>query len=102
MSTTCAGCHDMCGAATPGAGSAASVTLVPLLEPRGAAGVVAVLLPEPGLIVIEHPQTRDELRALPEIEVRHEEAGRPSVGPFERLALVVPHDPCLAAGHVRE
>ena len=33
--------------------SVASVTLVPLLEPRVAAVVVAVLLPEAGLVVVE-------------------------------------------------
>ena len=40
----------------PGGGEAGSVTLVALLEPRVAAVVVAVLLPEARLVVVEQPR----------------------------------------------
>src|SRR4051812_16192086 len=94
MSTTCALCH--------GVARATSVTLIALLEPGIAAVVVAVALPETRLVVVEHAQTGDELSALPEVEMRHEQARRAAVLAFERFAVEVPHHPGLSARHIGE
>src|SRR6266851_4656230 len=83
-----------------GGGGGRSVTLVTLLEPRVAVVVVAVAFPEPRLVVVLELQAGDPFRALPEVEVRHNHAGRPPVLERERGPLVVPDDPCLAARHV--
>ena len=56
-----------------------SVALVALLEPRVAAIVVAVALPEAGFVVVEQLQTGDPLGALPEVEVRDQQTGRAAV-----------------------
>src|SRR4051812_22874584 len=58
-----------------GSGSASgpsSITLVPLLLPRVAAVVVAVLLPEARLVPLHHGDPADPLGALPEVQVRHQ------------------------------
>ena len=70
--------------AEPGAPVATSVALVALLEPGVAPVVVAVLLPEPGLVVVQHPQPRHPLGALPEVEVGHEQAGGAAVLAWQR------------------
>src|SRR3954452_22269692 len=80
----------------------ASVALVPLFLPRVAAVVVAVALPEPGLVVVEQAQPGDPLGALPEVQVRDQQAGGSAVLDGQRLALVLPHHPRLAAGDVGE
>src|SRR5690242_13124271 len=77
-----------------------SVTLVPLLEPRVAAVVVAVLLPEARLVAAQQGQAGDPLGALPEVEVRHEQPHRPAVLDRQRTAVVLPDHPGLAAGYV--
>src|SRR5262249_4836017 len=56
-----------------------SVATVPFLFPGVAVIVVAERLPEAGAIVRDEPQAPDPLRALPEVEVRHDQAGRPPV-----------------------
>src|SRR5215213_8232825 len=61
---------------TPAPSRPASVTLVPLLPPRVAAVVVAVLLPEPGLVPGHEGEPADPLGALPEIQVRHQQPDR--------------------------
>ena len=64
--------------------------------------MVAVLLPKARLVVIEEPQSRDPLRALPEIQMRHEKARRPPVFGRERPSVDLPHHPRLAASHIGE
>ena len=76
MPTTVAVCHALEPGAVPDIGS---VALVTLLEPRIAAVVVAVALPEAGFVVVEELEPGDPLRALPEVEVRHDEPGGPAV-----------------------
>src|SRR3954451_5966611 len=56
-----------------------SVSRVALFEPRVAAVVIAKRLPEPGLILVDEAQATDPLRALPEVEVGHDEARRTAV-----------------------
>src|SRR5687768_7675283 len=69
-----------------------SVTLVPLLAPRVTAVVVAVLLPEAGLVAGEQRQLADPLRALPEVEVRDEQAHGAAVLDGQRPPVELPHD----------
>src|SRR3954467_2330392 len=79
-----------------------SVTLVPLLPPGVAEVVVPVLLPEAGLVARHQRQLADPLRALPEVEVRHQEPDGAAVLDRQRLAVELPHDPGLATGDVLE
>src|SRR5690606_41187036 len=74
-------------------GISVSVTGVPLLLPGIAARVVAVALPEARLLVVQDPQARDPLDALPEVQVRHHQPGRAAVFARQRFAVVVPDDP---------
>src|SRR3954470_14514809 len=76
------------------------VAPVALLFPRVAAVVVAVGLPEAGLVVVEELDAAHPLGALPEVEMRHQQARRPAVLGLERLVAVAVCDPRLAAGHV--
>src|SRR3954468_22872308 len=93
-----------------GAGAAArrrahvaqSVALVALLPPRVTAVVVAVGLPEAGLVVVEDLQSPHPLGALPEVEMRNQEARGAAVLGSQRLALVFIDDPCLFASHILE
>src|SRR5262249_60356889 len=81
------------------AASAALVAPIPLFLPRITAVVVAVGLPEPGLVVVEELQPANPLGALPEVEVRDEQPGGTTVHRLERLAVgFVPH-PSRAPGH---
>src|SRR4051794_2647729 len=98
MPVTVAGCHGPTG----GTSLTALVALIPLLDPRIAAVVVAAHLPEAGVVVVEHANAGDELGALPEVEVRDEQARRTAVVTRQRLAVGRERDPCLAAGHVVE
>src|SRR5688500_9614141 len=75
-----------------------SIPLIPLLEPRITPVVVTAHLPEALLVLGEQGQTRHPLRALPEVEVRHEQARRATVDVGQRCAVDVPHDPGLAVG----
>src|SRR3954453_6050147 len=79
-----------------------SVTLVPLLAPGVTQVVVAVLLPEPRLVARHERQLADPLRALPEVEVRHQQSDRSAVLDRQRLAVELPHHPRLASGDVLE
>src|SRR4051794_40959844 len=96
MATTVADCHGVPGLTAAGA----SVALVALFEPGVAAVVVAVLFPEAGFVVVEHPQPGDELRALPEVEVRHDEPRRSAVLTREWLPVDLPRDPRFPPGDV--
>ena len=64
--------------------------------------VVAVLLPEAGLVLVAQLEPAHPLGALPEVEVRHEQPRRAAVLGLERLAVVGEGDPRLAAGQVLE
>src|SRR6187549_2029704 len=66
---------------------AVSVTLVPLFLPRVAPVVVAVALPETLLVVVEQGQPRHPLRALPEVQVRHEQSHGTAVVARERCPV---------------
>src|SRR5687768_15310589 len=77
----------------PGTPPRSSVTLVPLLAPRIAAVVVAVLLPEAGLVAGQEGELRDPLGALPEVEVRDEQPDGTAVLDGQRLAVERPDDP---------
>src|SRR5204862_3649656 len=79
---------------------ASSVAAVALLEPRVAVVVVAVALPEARLVVLQQTQPAHPFRALPEIQVRHEQPRRPAVLSRERRAVVADRDPGLPSGHV--
>src|SRR5437879_11633897 len=67
----------MLGQATPA---------VPLLGPWVAAHVISVLLPEPGHVIRQELEPAHPLRALPEVQVRHQQARRPAVLGGEPLA----------------
>ena len=59
--------------------------------------VVAQGLPEAGFVFGHEPEAPYPLGALPEVEVRHEQAGRSAVLGLERLAAVGVSDPGLTA-----
>src|SRR4029453_9420595 len=75
---------------------ARSVAPVPLFQPRVAEEVVAVRLPESGVVLVAEPQAANPFRALPEVQVRHQQARGPAMLRLERLAVVVVRDPRLA------
>src|SRR4051794_6638816 len=77
-----------------------SVTLVPLLLPRVAPVVVAVLLPEAGLVALHHGDPADPLGALPEVQVWHQHPHRAAVLDRQGLTVELPDHPGLAAGDV--
>src|SRR3954464_12743301 len=79
-----------------------SVTLVPLLPPRVAPVVVAVLLPEPRLIAVHQRELADPLGALPEVQVGNQQPDRATVLDGQRLPVELPDHPGLAAGDVLE
>src|SRR5262249_61442356 len=57
-------------------------------------------LPDALAIVSQQPQPANPRRALPEVEVRVEQAGGTAVLGIERLPVVPVRDPRLAAGEV--
>src|SRR5262249_61719024 len=65
---------------------------IALLVPGVAVVVVAERLPEAGLVLFQQPQAPNPLRALPEVEVRHDQAGRPPVLRLERLVGIAGGD----------
>src|SRR5512132_1990572 len=73
---------------------------IALLLPGIAAVVVAVGLPEAGLVVVGDAKPGDPFGALPEIEVGDQQAGGTAVLTGQRLALVLGDDPGLAFGQV--
>src|SRR4051812_41022473 len=95
ISSTSARCHGPVG-------TGASVTGVALLEPWIAAVVVAVLLPEPGLVVVEQGQLGDPLGGLPEVQVGDQQAGGTAVVDRQRPAVDLPRDPGSPEGHIGE
>src|SRR6478735_10531192 len=79
-----------------------SVAPVALLAPGIAVVVVADALPEAGLVVHAEAQPPHPLGALPEVEVRDQEAGGASVLGLEVLPVVADRHPRLAARDVLE
>src|SRR5207247_8845246 len=80
--------------------AASSVAAVALLFPRVAVVVVAVVLPETGLVLGAQLEATHPLGALPEVEVRDEQPGRATMLRLEGLASGLLRDPSLAAGHL--
>src|SRR5262245_30633864 len=79
-----------------------SIATVALLLPGVSVVVVAVGLPKAGPVVVAQLEPAHPLGALPEVEVRDEQAGGAAVFGRDRLALVLVGDPGLAAGDVLE
>src|SRR5215208_5882359 len=73
------------------------VSPVALLAPGVSVVVVAQRLPEAGDVVGGELQTPHPLGALPEVQVRHEQAGRAAVYGLQGLPLVGVGHPCLAS-----
>src|SRR6266849_6696364 len=82
--------------------TATLVSPVPLFAPWVPVIVVAVHLPETGLILVHQSKAADPLRALPEVEMRDEHARRAAMLGMEGLAVELERDPGFAAGHVFE
>src|SRR5919202_7035661 len=78
------------------------VSPITLLAPGVAVVVVAQALPETWFVVVHEPQASNPLGALPEIEVRDEQARRAAVLGLQWLPLVGVGDPRLAIRHVLE
>src|SRR5919108_319128 len=72
------------------------VTVVPLFAPRITVAVVAVHLPEPGLVVLHEAEAPYPFGGLPEVELRYQQAGRSAVCRGERFAVVFPDHERLA------
>src|SRR6478752_2267919 len=79
-----------------------SVALIALLTPRVAQIVVTIALPEALDVVVQQGDLADPLRALPEVQMRHQQPHRPAVLARQRAPLVRPDDPRLAVAQVRE
>src|SRR4051794_30889166 len=77
-----------------------SIPLVALLTPGVPAVVVSERLPEARLVVVEHLDPAHPLRALPEVQVRYQQARRPAVLGLERRAVVGVDHPRLAVRDV--
>src|SRR5581483_3661002 len=84
------------------AGGASGIALIPLLTPRIPAIVIAELLPKPRLIARHEPKATHPLRALPEIEMRHEQPRGPAMLRRQRRAPESERDPSLAIAHIVE
>src|SRR6266550_5670687 len=82
--------------------AARSVARVALFLPWVTVVVVAVCLPEAGLVARLEPEAPYPLGALPEVVVRDEHARGAAVLGRERLAFVGEDDPRLAACDVLE
>jgi hypothetical protein len=72
------------------------------LSRPGIAVVVAVGLPEAGLVIERQREAAHPLRALPEVQMRDQEPRRAAVLGVQRLAIVLVDDPGLALGDVLE
>ena len=70
------------------------------VQPGVAPVVVAVALPEALFVVVHQGDPGDPLRALPEVQVRHQQPHRAAVIGRQRPSLVGPDHPGLAAGDV--
>src|SRR3954462_4465791 len=79
-----------------------SIPPIALLFPWVAVVVVAVGLPEAGLVVVAQLEAADPLRALPEVQMRDQQPRRAAVLGLERLPPVLVGDPRPAAGQILE
>src|SRR5690242_21585947 len=70
-----------------------SVALITLFKPGVSAVVVAERLPEARVVGLHEVQAAHPLRALPEVEVRDEQAGGTPVLGLEVVAVVAVDDP---------
>src|SRR4051812_27561659 len=100
MSSVSVAARGVSGAIRATVASRQSVALITLLKPRVSAVVVAERLPEARFVLIAEDQPPRPLRALPEVQMRDEQAGRAAVLGLEVLAVVAVGDPRLAAGDV--
>src|SRR5215471_18728358 len=81
---------------------ARSVAPVPLLAPWVPVIVIAEALPEAWLVLQPEGDAADPLGALPQVQVRHEQPGRPAVLRRELLAVVAEGDPRLPVHQIFE
>src|SRR3954470_17839009 len=79
-----------------------SVALITLFKPGVSAVVVSERLPEARLIGFHEVQPAHPLRALPEIQVRDEQAGGAAVLGLEVVAVVAVDDPRASTRQVLE
>src|SRR3954452_22298650 len=79
-----------------------SVALIALFKPGVSAIVVAERLPEARFVLVGERQPAHPFRALPEIQVRDEQAGGAAVLGRQRFAVVAVDDPGAPARHVLE
>src|SRR4051812_35863855 len=93
-STRSALCH------TSRRGSPRAITGVPLLAPGVPVVVIAELLPESWVILGGKCQPSHPLGRLPEVQVRHQQPGRPSVFGRQWLSVILVDDPRLAISEV--
>src|SRR5262245_9120087 len=73
---------------------------VPLFGPGIAPHVVAVLLPEAGVVLLQQLEPAHPLGALPEVEVWHQEADRTAVLRSQGLAVVAERQEILGTVEV--
>src|SRR4051812_16104896 len=76
--------------------------VVTLLEPGIAVVVIAAHFPKARLVEHREFEPLDPLRALPEIELRHDYAERSAMFPAERLAVPAPRQQHVVGGEIRE
>ena len=62
--------------------------------------IVAKRLPEARLILLDQAQAAHPLGTLPEVEVRYQQAGRPTVLRLQGLAFIGVDDPGLPSCHL--
>src|SRR3954470_17303893 len=77
-----------------------SVALITLLKPGIPAVVISERLPEAGLVLLGEGETADPLGALPEVQMRDQQARRTAVLGFEVISVELVDDPRLATGDV--
>src|SRR5271170_7208627 len=79
-----------------------SVSLVALLTPRISVVVISERLPETRLVVIEKLETPYPFGALPKIQVRNKQPGRPTMFGGELLTVELKGDPGLPVAQVSD
>src|ERR1700675_3792387 len=103
MAAMVASCQRSLG--SPAREGGVSVTGEALLAPRVAIDVIAAQLPEARLLLPRKLQAAHPFRRLPEIEMRHQQPGRPAMVGLKRLPRIVERverDHGLAADEVGE
>src|ERR1700737_1429926 len=79
-----------------------SVAPIPLLARGIPTHVISVRFPEPGLLLVLERHTPNPFRALPEVEMWHEQARWTTVLWMKGLAVEFGHHPGLVAGQFTE